>query len=50
MILYWGFCGLFGLLALIVAPWQKLAALIIIGLGVVLALALLSREDQIGRD
>ena len=46
VILYWGFCALFGLLALIVGPWQKLAALIIVGLGVVLVLALLSREDQ----
>jgi UDP-GlcNAc:undecaprenyl-phosphate GlcNAc-1-phosphate transferase len=50
VVLYWGFCALFGLLALIVGPWQKLAALIIIGLGVVVVLALLSREDQTGGD
>jgi UDP-GlcNAc:undecaprenyl-phosphate GlcNAc-1-phosphate transferase len=48
VILYWGFCALFGLLALIVAPWQKLAALATIGVGVVLVLALLSREDDRG--
>jgi UDP-GlcNAc:undecaprenyl-phosphate GlcNAc-1-phosphate transferase len=46
VILYWGFCALFGLLALIIAPWQKLAALITIGVGVMLVLALLSREDK----
>jgi UDP-GlcNAc:undecaprenyl-phosphate GlcNAc-1-phosphate transferase len=46
VILYWGFCALFGLLALIVAPWQKLAALMTIGVGVILVLALLSREDE----
>jgi UDP-GlcNAc:undecaprenyl-phosphate GlcNAc-1-phosphate transferase len=46
VIFYWGFCALFGVLALIVAPWQKLAALMIIGVGVVLVLALLSREDD----
>ncbi|MGD2176364.1 MAG: MraY family glycosyltransferase [Anaerolineae bacterium] len=45
VILYWGFCALFGLLALVVAPWQKLAALMTLGVGVILALALLSRED-----
>jgi UDP-GlcNAc:undecaprenyl-phosphate GlcNAc-1-phosphate transferase len=50
VILYWGFCALFGLLALIVAPWQKLAALMTIGAGVILVLALLSRDDQDGRD
>jgi UDP-GlcNAc:undecaprenyl-phosphate GlcNAc-1-phosphate transferase len=50
VVLYWGFCALFGLLALVVGPWQKLAALIIIGLGVVVALALLSREDRTGMD
>jgi UDP-GlcNAc:undecaprenyl-phosphate GlcNAc-1-phosphate transferase len=46
VILYWGFCALFGLLALIVAPWQKLAALMTIGVGVILVLALLSRDDD----
>jgi UDP-GlcNAc:undecaprenyl-phosphate GlcNAc-1-phosphate transferase len=46
VILYWGFCALFGLLALIVAPWQKLAALMTIGAGVILVLALLSGEDE----
>ena len=50
VVLYWGFCALFGLLALVVGPWQKLAALIIVGLGVVVVLALLSREDPTGRD
>jgi len=50
VVLYWGFCALFGLLALVVGPWQKLAALIIIGLSVVVALARLSREDKTGRD
>jgi UDP-GlcNAc:undecaprenyl-phosphate GlcNAc-1-phosphate transferase len=43
--LYWGFCALFGVLALIVAPWQKLVALVTIGVGVILVLAFLSREE-----
>jgi UDP-GlcNAc:undecaprenyl-phosphate GlcNAc-1-phosphate transferase len=45
VILYWGFCALFGLLALMVAPWQKLVALMTISVGVILVLALLSREE-----
>jgi UDP-GlcNAc:undecaprenyl-phosphate GlcNAc-1-phosphate transferase len=45
VILYWAFCALFGLLALVVAPWQKLVALATLSVGVILVLALLSRED-----
>jgi len=44
VLLYWGFCGLFGLLALMAAPWQKLIALLSLSLVVVLALVFLSRE------
>ncbi|MGD8997671.1 MAG: MraY family glycosyltransferase [Anaerolineae bacterium] len=46
VILYWVFCALFGLLALVVAPWQKLAALIALSVGVILVLAVLSRQDE----
>jgi len=44
VLLYWGFCALFGLLALIAAPWQKLIALLGISVIVILVLVLLSRE------
>lgn len=44
VLIYWGFCALFGLLALMVSPWQKLLALMLIGAGVITVLALLSRE------
>jgi UDP-GlcNAc:undecaprenyl-phosphate GlcNAc-1-phosphate transferase len=40
---YWAFCALFGTLALIVGPWQKLAALTTTGVIVILVLAILSR-------
>ncbi len=46
VLLYWGFCALFGLLALVVAPWQKLLALIAIGVGVIAVLAFLSRAQE----
>mgnify|MGYP006301951741 CR=1 FL=1 len=42
VLLYWGFCALFGVLALVAAPWQKLIALLSIGAIVILALTLLS--------
>jgi UDP-GlcNAc:undecaprenyl-phosphate GlcNAc-1-phosphate transferase len=46
VLLYWGFCALFGLLALTVSsPLYKLVALVTIGVGVLLALAWLSRAD-----
>jgi UDP-GlcNAc:undecaprenyl-phosphate GlcNAc-1-phosphate transferase len=45
VVFYWAFCALFGLLALFVAPWQKLAALAAISLGVIFVLAILSRQD-----
>lgn len=41
--LYWAFCSVFGLLALIAAPWQKLVALVSISVIVILALIFLSR-------
>jgi UDP-GlcNAc:undecaprenyl-phosphate GlcNAc-1-phosphate transferase len=44
VLLYWGFCALFGLLALVAAPWQKLIALLSIGVIVILVLVFLSRE------
>ncbi len=44
VLLYWGFCALFGLLALIAAPWQKLIALLSISAIVVLVLVFLSRK------
>jgi len=44
VLLYWGFCALFGLLALIAAPWQKLIALLGISVIVILVLVFLSRE------
>lgn len=44
VLVYWGFCGLFGLLALVAAPWQKLIALIGISLTVILVLVFLSRQ------
>lgn len=44
---YWGYCALFGLLALVVSSWlYKLIALVVIGAVVVIVLAVLSR----GRD
>jgi UDP-GlcNAc:undecaprenyl-phosphate GlcNAc-1-phosphate transferase len=44
VLIYWGFCALFGLLALIAAPWQKLIALLSISAIVILTLVLLSRR------
>jgi len=44
VLLYWGFCALFGLLALVAAPWQKLIALLSISVVVTLALVFLSRK------
>jgi UDP-GlcNAc:undecaprenyl-phosphate GlcNAc-1-phosphate transferase len=44
VLLYWGFCAAFGLLALIAAPWQKLIALVSIGVIVILVLVFLSRR------
>ncbi len=44
VLLYWSFCGLFGLLALVAAPWQKLIALVSLSLIVILALVFLSRD------
>ena len=46
VLLYWGFCALFGLLALVAAPWQKLIALLSISAIVILALLFLSRETR----
>jgi len=46
VLLYWGFCALFGLLALVVSPWHKLLALLSIGVAVICVLALLSRERE----
>ncbi len=46
VILYWAFCSAFGLMALVAAPWQKLTALLSIGVIVILTLVLLSREDE----
>lgn len=46
VLIYWGFCALFGLLALVVTPWQKLLALIGIGAMATAALALLSQEGE----
>jgi len=42
--IYWAFCSMFGLLALIAAPWQKLVALLSITLVVILTLVFLSRR------
>jgi UDP-GlcNAc:undecaprenyl-phosphate GlcNAc-1-phosphate transferase len=44
VLVYWGFCALFGLLALMAAPWQKLMALLSIGTIVIVTLLFLSRE------
>ncbi len=44
VLLYWGFCGLFGLLALVAAPSQKLIALVSIAALVISALVFLSRR------
>ena len=47
VILYWGFCALFGLLALIVSSrLYKLLALVMIGVAVVIVLAWLSRSKR----
>ena len=47
VLLYWGFCALFGLLALIVSSrFHKMLALVGIGAIVVVVLALLSRERE----
>jgi UDP-GlcNAc:undecaprenyl-phosphate GlcNAc-1-phosphate transferase len=43
VLIYWAFCSMFGLLALIAAPWQKLAALLSIAVVVILALVSLSQ-------
>ena len=45
VLLYWCFCALFGVLALVAAPWQKLIGLVTIGVIVVLVLVSLSRES-----
>ena len=48
VLLYWGFCALFGVLALTVSyRLHKLLALVGIGLVVVVVLALLSREREV---
>ena len=44
VLLYWCFCALFGVLALVAAPWQKLIALLSIAVIVVLVLVSLSRQ------
>jgi UDP-GlcNAc:undecaprenyl-phosphate GlcNAc-1-phosphate transferase len=47
VLLYWGFCALFGLLALAVSSRvHKLLALMAIGVGVLVVLAWLSRKDE----
>jgi UDP-GlcNAc:undecaprenyl-phosphate GlcNAc-1-phosphate transferase len=47
VLLYWGFCALFGVLALIVSSWlYKLLALASIGVGVIVVLAWLSRRGE----
>lgn len=43
VLIYWAFCSMFGLLALIAAPWQKLVALLSIAVVVILALVSLSQ-------
>ena len=45
VLLYWCFCALFGVLALVAAPWQKLIGLLSIAVIVVLVLISLSRES-----
>jgi UDP-GlcNAc:undecaprenyl-phosphate GlcNAc-1-phosphate transferase len=46
VLIYWGFCAAFGMAALAgTSPLQKLLALLLIGLGVVLLLVRLSRND-----
>lgn len=44
--LYWTFCAVFGLLALIAVPWQKLVALVGIAATVIVVLMFLSRGDE----
>jgi UDP-GlcNAc:undecaprenyl-phosphate GlcNAc-1-phosphate transferase len=47
VLLYWGFCALFGLLVLLVSSWlYKLIALVTIGVVVIVVLAWLSRSDR----
>jgi UDP-GlcNAc:undecaprenyl-phosphate GlcNAc-1-phosphate transferase len=47
VLIYWGFCAAFGIAALAAtSPLHKLLALLLIGVGVVLLLDLLSRDDQ----
>ncbi|HUV91013.1 MAG TPA: undecaprenyl/decaprenyl-phosphate alpha-N-acetylglucosaminyl 1-phosphate transferase, partial [Anaerolineae bacterium] len=47
VLLYWGFCALFGVLALVVSSrLYKLLALVGIGVAVVVALAWLSRRGE----
>jgi UDP-GlcNAc:undecaprenyl-phosphate GlcNAc-1-phosphate transferase len=43
VLIYWAFCSMFGLLALVAAPWQKLVALLSIAVVVILALVSLSQ-------
>jgi UDP-GlcNAc:undecaprenyl-phosphate GlcNAc-1-phosphate transferase len=42
--IYWAFCSMFGFLALVAAPWQKLVALLSITIVVILTLVFLSRR------
>lgn len=47
VLIYWGFCGLFGLLALVISSrLYKLIALSVVGGVVILALTLLSRQER----
>jgi len=47
VLIYWGFCALFGLLVLVVSSWlYKLIALVTIGVVVVVVLAWLSRRGE----
>ena len=47
VLLYWGFCALFGLLVLVVSSWlYKLVALVVIGAAVLVVLAWLSRQSE----
>lgn len=47
VLMYWGFCAVFGLLALVVSSWfYRLLALVTIGVGVIVVLVWLSRRDE----
>jgi UDP-GlcNAc:undecaprenyl-phosphate GlcNAc-1-phosphate transferase len=47
VLLYWGFCAVFGLLALVVSSWfYKLLALVTISVVVTVALVWLSRKGD----